>query len=377
MKIRIVPHSPERSEAVHAFNLRMRSGGSSWGFYPESTCDWLPPASHARVWREYHLAVDEEECVRGGYALKPQHWHINHEVHTVTDWQGPFSEGDIDNRFATMGLRMIRDMLKKQPLLYSWGHGGDGTPILRMLRSMGWLLHPTPVCIYVMHPFRFLRQSTYTRTTRARRFAHDIAAFSGAGWLAAKVAHTLQSARHRSSSPSSKLRWSVEPTFGSWADAMWAQCRSQYTALAIRDAGLMNRLLPTDGRWPEATRLRVRRGDIDVGWAAVRVTQLRNDARFGSMLLGSVIDCLAPPSDASDVIQAATDYLRRTGVDLVISNQAHPAWISGFAANGYAVLPNKRFFAMCPTLASVLSPWDTIRDGLHLTNLDGHGPHSM
>lgn len=377
MKIRIIPHSAERSEAVREFNARMRNGGSRWGFYPEPICEWLPPLDAASVWREFHLAVDEDENVRGGYALKPQCWYINGVEHTVTDWQGPFSEGDIDNKFATMGLRMIRDMLKKYPLLFSWGHGGDGTPIVQLLRSMGWTLHPTPVCFYVVHPFRFLRQSTYTRRSRARRLAHDLAAFSGTGWVATKAAHAFQRAKHGGVRRSAGLRADVEAHFGSWADAVWQRCKDQYSALAVRDAQVMNRLLPVDGRWPEATRLRVRRDGLDIGWAAVRTTQLKDDARFGSMLLGSVIDCLASPADARDVISAATTHLRDAGVDLIISNQAHPAWATGFAANGYGVLPNKRYFAMSPSLASTLTPWETVRDGLHITNLDGHGPHSM
>jgi len=377
MKIRIIPHSPERSEAVRAFNERMRSGGSKWGFYPEPTCDWLPQAEDAKVWREFHLAVDDHENVRGGYALKPQRWYINGEEHTVTDWQGPFSEGDIDNQFATMGLRMIRDMLKKQPLLYSWGHGGDGTPIVRLLRSMGWVLHPTPVCIYIVHPYSFFRQCTYTRTTRARRLAHDLAAISGAAWVATKAAHALQLAKHAAGRRSPRLRTEVEASFGPWANKVWERCKNEYSALAVRDADVMNRLLPLDGSWPEATRLRVQRDGVDIGWAAVRATQLKDDARFGSMFLGSVIDCIASPGDAADVIRAATSHLRDAGVDLIISNQAHPAWASGFDANGYFVLPNKRYFAMSPNLVSTLSPWETVRDGLHVTNLDGHGPHTM
>ena len=35
------------------------------------------------------------------------------------------SLGAIDNGYAALGLRLVRDMLKKAPLLYSWGHGGS------------------------------------------------------------------------------------------------------------------------------------------------------------------------------------------------------------------------------------------------------------
>jgi len=58
MPIRVVPHAAEHRDAVHAFNLRMRAGGSKWGFYEDSEPDWVPNRPDAAVWREYHLAIE-------------------------------------------------------------------------------------------------------------------------------------------------------------------------------------------------------------------------------------------------------------------------------------------------------------------------------
>ena len=111
-----------------------------------------------------------------------------------------------------------------------------------------------------------------------------------------------------------------------------------------------------------------------VGWALVMDTRMQRDARFGDLRVGSIVDCFADPNDAGEVVAASTAVLRRRGVDLIASNQSHPAWVRGFADNGYLVLPNRRLFAASPELRRLLEPVAETAQGLHLTNFDGHGP---
>jgi hypothetical protein len=93
--------------------------------------------------------------------------------------------------------------------------------------------------------------------------------------------------------------------------------------------------------------------------------------------VGSLVDCLANPVDAGDVVRAATAFLAEKGVDIVVSNQSHPDWVRGFAENGYLVLPNRRLFVSTPQLRELLEPFEETALGLHLTNMDGHGPHAL
>ena len=58
----------------------------------------------------------------------------------MTDWQGPFSEGAVSPRHGPVALRMLRDAVKRRPLLYSWGHGGHDESIVKLLKGLGWLL---------------------------------------------------------------------------------------------------------------------------------------------------------------------------------------------------------------------------------------------
>lgn len=373
MATNIVPHAPELRNAVEAFNQRMREGGSRWGFYVDSVPDWIPKRPDQPVWREYYLAVEDSGLVRGGYALKPQHWMIRGEPQIVTDWQGPFSEGAVSPKYGTLGLRMVRDMLKKQPLLYSWGHGGDDEPVVEMLRKMGWVLHQTPFVLRVLQPKRFLRMNAYLRKTAKDRLRLDALAFSGLGTLGVRAMHAAL--RLRTPRPFF-AKGEVIPRFDAWADALWERSKGDYAAIAVRNAAMMNALLPEHG-WPPAIRLKVSRGKDVVGWAILMDTPMRGDARFGDLRVGSVVDVLSRLEDAPYVVAAATRELARRGVDIIVSNQAHPDWAKAFAANGYVVLKNRRLFAASPQLITAMAPFEQTARGLHLTNLDGHGPMAL
>ena len=194
MATAIVPHSVERKPLVEAFNAQLRAADSPWGFYVDPTPAWIPKARPDQpVWRELHLAIEQagqpdERCV-GAYGLKPQVWRLHGQEHVVADWQGPVSLGAIDNRYAALGLRLLRDMKKKQPLLYSWGHGGDGEPIVQLLTKMGWRLYATPFVFRVCNPSAFLRKNAYLRKDPRRALGQDVLAATGLGKLGFTALH--------------------------------------------------------------------------------------------------------------------------------------------------------------------------------------------
>jgi hypothetical protein len=267
----------------------------------------------------------------------------------------------------------MRDMLSKRPLLYSWGHGGNEQPVVQMLRTMGWLMHNTPFCLRVLRPARFLRLNAYLRSTPVRRTVLDLMAFTGAGFIGLHLLHALLRLRAYRRFPATAVEIN---DFGAWADTLWQRCKDRYLAIAVRDAASMNALAPATG-WPPVTRIRVEREGQPIGWALIMDTQMRDDSRFGNLRVGSIVDCFADPADAGDVVAAATHVLRQRNVDIIASNQSHPAWVLGFAENGYLVLPNRRLFAMSPALQQLLEPFAETAQGLHLTNMDGHGPEGF
>jgi hypothetical protein len=242
-----------------------------------------------------------------------------------------------------------------------------------MLERLGWLLHRTPFCVRILEPFRFLRRNRYLRGTFARRLALDLAAVTGAGPLGVAVLHAGLAVGGSRAAPGAASEFE---RFEAWADELWERCRPRYAAISTRDADTMNTLL-VPGRWPAGIRLRVERDGATLGWAVVMDTQMQDDPRFGSLRVGSIVDALAEPADAEAVVGAAFRYLRARRVDLVVSNQAHPAWIAGFAAQGFLQLQGRRTFAASPELQAALEPFAETSRGLHLTNMDGHGPHVL
>lgn len=373
MAIRIVPHGEEHRSNVEAFNTRLFSQGGELGFYVEPVPDWIPPAPAAKVWREYHLAIDETGAVHGAYALKPQDWKIGDQIVTVADWQGPVSEGQVDPRFGSLALRMMRQMLKQRPLLYSFGHGGADERVILLVKEMGWPMQAIPFCLRVFHARPFLRKNNLLRSSSLRKLGLDALALSGLGSVGLRALHLGQRLRNFQRF---RATYTVEPSFGPWADELWARTKDRYGTLAVRDAAVMNRLFPQGG-WPPVERLRVMRDGETIGWAAVLHRRMKNEARFGDVHVGNITDCFAAPEDAGEVIAAAMDHLKKQDAEMVYANFSHPAWIKAMAANGCVVMPARRLFVAGPPMASALAQAGEAGKDLHLTNIDGHGPQDF
>jgi hypothetical protein len=312
--------------------------------------------------------VEDGKEVRGGYALKIQPCWLNGRLATICDYQGPVSEGSIDPRYGMLAIRLFRDMRRRQPLLYSWGHGGEDAVALQIIRKLDWWVHTTPFCLRVLRPARFLHRNAWLRTSAASRAGLDLLSASGVGWLGLRALHGgLGLRRH------GRQRVTVEPIerFGAWADELFERCKRRYTLVAVRDAKNMNTLLPRDG-WPPGIPLRVARAGETLGFVVVMDTSMSGDARFGDLRVGSIVDCFGSPEDAPEVVGAGFDFLRERGVDLVVSNQP-PAWSGALALHGFVVLPRRRTLAASPELLQALQPVGSTASGIHLTNLDGHG----
>lgn len=371
MAIEVVPHAQEHADAVEAFNARMRAGGSEWGFYVNPVPEWMPHEAGATTWREYHLAMEDGEHVRGGYALKPQQWLIRGQQTTVADWQGPFTEAEINPRFAPLMLRLARAAEKQYENLFSLGHSEKDAAVLTRL---GWGTKGVPFCFFINRPAGFFRQAAYLRNSRLKSFACDVLAYSGIGALMTWLLQAYTRLRHRQTSNDATAE--VVDSFGDWADELWDAHKGAYRCLAIRDRATMNRLVPSSG-WPGGIRLKVVVDGETVGWSVVLVKDMQNDHRYGDMRVGLIADVFGHPEQSAAVIAATVKYLQEVGVDMICCHVTHPQWIDGCRASGFTVLPDRRIFAFSKALRSRLDPFDDLADGLHLTNLDGHGPHGF
>jgi hypothetical protein len=296
--------------------------------------------------------------VRGGYILRRQRFSAAGATIPAAHYRLPLSEGIVNRAYATLGLSMVRDALAREPRLYALGMGGWDKPLPQMLKRLRWKMCEVPFHFKVVHPVRFLRHIRAIRTSHLRRAALDAAAFTGAGWLGMKA---LGLTRRLPSGP-----YTLEPGFSPWADKVWTRSQHEYALLVERDAATLDQLYPSS----DARFLRVHAVG---GWAVLLDTWMQDHKQFGDMRLGSIVDCLAPPECATDVIRAAAGVLEQRGVDLIVSNQLHAAWSRALLENGFRTGPSNYLFALSPGLVEAAAGAN--HNQCHINRGDGDPIH--
>jgi hypothetical protein len=95
---------------------------------------------------------------------------------------------------------------------------------------------------------------------------------------------------------------------------------------------------------------------------------------MGEMRVGTIVDALARPEHAEAVIWLAARELERRGVDVIISNQSHPAWGAALVRAGFLEGPSHCIFAAARGLAEEIRAVDPEARELHLNRGDGDWP---
>lgn len=373
MPIVIRPHSVEHVEAVVRFNRRLMAAGAADWMQIEAGPEpsWLPKRSGQKLYNEIFLALENDE-VRGGYVLKHQEFSFRGgAVRSIGYYHHPISEGMINKAYATVGALMIRDALRREPLLYALGMDGYDKPLPKMLKLLGWKDYLVPFYFRVLRPFRFLRQMETLRRSGRNRVLMDVAAFSGAGWIGIKALDRLRTLRGGSvgSCTSSEV-----PSFGEWADDVWNDAKDSYSMTATRNSEVLKQLYPPSQT--QFTRLQVASNGAIVGWSVVAARGPK--PRFGNMRVASVVDCFAGPENAPAVVRAATEALQHSHFDMVVTNQSNAEWGRAFERAGFFKGPSNFVFAASPQLSQLLSPFDEAKEHTHFTRGDGDGlPNSF
>ncbi|NLO91154.1 MAG: hypothetical protein GX410_04085 [Elusimicrobia bacterium] len=368
--MRVVNYGEESVPAVAAFNARIQKNFPGLKFPEASVSVSLPKLPGRELYQEYYVALDDGGAVRGAYILKHQAFFIKGRVVSIADWQLPISEGICDTKYRYLGASLLYDALKKQPLLYGLGMGGMGEPLPRMLKGAGWSFYPVPFFFRINSAFNFLRNIAFLRRRPARRLALDFLAFSGLGWLGNSLAHAVLS-----KSASGKTLCENFESFQEWADELWEDSKASYGLCAVRDAKTLNILYPSADR--RFIKIRVFNGGRLLGWAVMLDTRMERHKQFGAMRVGSIVDCMARPEDAGEVMAAAADVLLGRGTDIIVSNQLHHAWGKALKRAGFLSGPTNFLFAVSKPLASLLQPVDAGQIDMHMNRGDGDGPINL
>jgi hypothetical protein len=320
------------------------------------------------VFQELLLLVEGEE-VRGAYVLKHQSVSLRGEIRQVGNVYMPLSEGIVDRAYSLVGARLFSDAARRESLLFALGLGGANAQATGLVRALGWELYSVPFFFKVLHGSRFLRHIRHLRTTRLRRVLLDLAAASGAGWLAAGAARALLTRRPRTKAP---LHAEVVDCFGPWADELWHACAGRYSFVAVRTSEVLNRVY-RPGR-ASVFRLQISSDGQVIGYAVIQDELAMHSEHLGGMRVGTIVDGLALPEHAEAVMWLAARTLEQRGVDLIISNQSHPAWGAALRRAGFIEGPSKCVFAVEKRLASQIRAVDPDARELHLNRGDGDWP---
>jgi hypothetical protein len=354
--------------AIGAFNQRLRRSDVEFQL-PESPDALLAPRGRgAPVWHEMFVARDEA-AIRGGYLLKRELLRARGADIELGNYQIPLSEGVIDKSHAMVGIRLFQHVMQQQSTLYCLGMGSMQRPLPRLLARFSWTVEPVPFFFRVIRASAFLENITYLQQRRFGGPMTALARYTGAGALA--VSGWRVAARLRL--PAIPKTLTVESTtgFGAEIDALYAECRDGYGALIERTAAALDARLPRGDE--RLIRILVRNGGKLVGWLVLTRSQLRGHKQFGSMRLGCIVDGLCAPELAPVLVRIATERLIAAGVDLIVSNQSHTAWLGSLRRCGYLEGPSNFIFARSPALTAASPP---LRDW-HLNRGDGDGPINL
>ena len=358
---------------VQAFNERLRLGGSPFQYEADPWRSKVLTGAANEIRSEHYLVLDEGGAVRGSYTLVLQRFFVGGAAEQVTFLQFPFSEGSVNPAFAAVGLFLLKDALRRAPVQFSLGMGGIDRPLPQFYkRALGFLVCEVPFFFQVLRPRAFLRNATALRSRAYLRGVNRIAAATGASDVAFGIVNAV---RRLHAIPRRSLRVDEVAEFGTVTDEVWKAAASNYSCLSIRDRETLNYLYPTrDSRFH---RLHVYERGHAAGWALVTDSQMRGHNHFGDMRVGAIINCLAYAGCEDAVIGAASYYLRDRGVDLIVSNQLHPAWGRSLDQAGYLKYKSNFVFAASPALVTRIKAHDSALERVHLNRGDGDGPYNL
>jgi len=383
MHIEVVPFTPEWLPAVRSFNQRLaahqseflhrwnRTISSGLQFPEVAESPWLPKRPERTVYEQFMIAVEGDD-VRGGYVIKHQPYFVGGAVRKCGFLRVPISEGIVNPAYMTVALILMQDILQRYPLVFCLGMGGLRQPLPQWLRSLNWPMAIVPLYFKVLRPYRFLRMLRYLRRKPWLALLADIAACSGVGYAAIRLAQM------RPRLPAVEVRLTdveVVQAFDGGADELWDSCAGSYAMVGLRTHDTLNTLYPAAAT--NFCRLYVRSHGLLRGWAVTVIRQDADNPFFGNLRVGIIADCLAAPADAKVVLAHATRFLQSAGPDLIVSHQAHETWGSALRELGYLPGPSILDLALSPELARLMQPFDSRIRQAHLTRGDGEGPTNL
>lgn len=362
---RIEAYQMQHIPLVKQFNARLKSGNITVMFPESNIPEWLPKKETSNLRQEYFLAF-VDGIVRGGYILKYQDFFINGQTTTIADYRLPISEGIINRDFSYLAIVLTTDALNKSTKLFGLGMGGHSSQTAKFIKAMGWRISEIPFHFMILNPFDFLRNITVLRKKALTRFALDLLAYTGIGWVAIKTMHILNKNRLKLGNLS--VNRFIE--FDEKSDILWNEVKNSYKLIAVRDSKTLN-LLYSESRF---ICLEIFEEKKYIGWVVLLVTQMSAHKQFGAMKVGSIVDCLSDPNNSVKILSCATNYIKKHKPDIIVANHSHFAWNESFKKLGFLEGPSNFLLSVSKPLTKDIMPFDENKNQVYFMRGDGDGP---
>jgi hypothetical protein len=321
--------------AIARLNSRLKAGGRQ----DEMPLDpALPGEAQYRpkgfpLYRQMLIAEDGEE-IRAAMMLCHHNIYINNEKLEFCWTKLPLSEGIIDVKYSLAIIQLMKKALDYQPFLMGLGAGNPDSEGHRFFVKLKWRYQSIPFFFYPVKVGKVLRGLRYFKDNSMLHYGALLGAYSGAG---AGLSHMLNLRRKLSTRKIGGLSLhevSQVGCFDDWADRIFASSIDDYPVAIRSDATSLNIVYPpNDHRY---IRLRVRKKGTkqDAGWIVLANKQMKNNHYFGDLNVGTLVDGFGRSEDISLLVTAGLNHLIETGVDLIVANYSHLAWIEACRSAG-------------------------------------------
>src|SRR5215475_7217166 len=317
--------------AVARLNSRLKAGGRDnempLGFALPGEAQYRPEGFP--LYRRMIIAEDGQE-VRAAMLL----CHHNVFIHGVRRdfcWtKMPLSEGIIDLKYSLAIVQLIKRALDYQPFMMGVGAGTSESEGHRFFVRLRWRCQPVPFFFYPVKVSNVLRGLRYLKNNPKLRYGAFLGAYSGLG---AGVSGLL-ALRRKITTGLSGYEDSVVEGFDDWADNIFYKSLSDYPVAIRSDATSLNIVYPPDD--PRYIRLRVRRkgGKHDSGWIVVASKRMIDSHYFGDLKVGTLVDGFGLSQDLPALVAAGINHLVGIGVDIIVANFSHAAWVDACRRSG-------------------------------------------
>jgi hypothetical protein len=317
--------------AIARLNNRLKAGGRD----DEMPLDpALPGEAQYRpegfpVRRRMIIAEDGRE-VRAAMMLYHHNIFIKGVKRDFCWTEMPLSEGVINLKYSLAIAQLIKRALDDQPFMMGVGAGTSAAEGHRFFVNLRWKRQPVPFFFYPVKVSKVLRGLRHLKNSSMLRYGALLGAYSGLG----AGMSGLLSLRRKIANSLSNCEDSVVERFDEWANHIFYNSLSDYPIAIRSDATTLNIVYPpNDHRY---IRLRVKRkgAKTDVGWIVMATKQMSDNHYFGDLKVGTLVDGFGRSEDVTTLVAAGLNHLTGVGVDIIVANFSHAAWIKACRRSG-------------------------------------------